>query len=311
MDMLRFYVKKSFNEEPLEVSVAPTERAWVYGSNITEAELKELAETYRLDLNTLRDVQDLRELPRVEYSQEGDVYIFVRIPRLLNDGSIATVPLLSVLSNTTLFTLSAKSYFTPDEMARQLHFSMRSNKQVLIQLLSYIVMRYEFYIHQTDKYIRGAKRRLRTHEVDNKDFIRFVTVESDLNEYRTNLSAMNAVLTRLHENRHELFTEGDRECIEDTILHINQLLVTTESHVHAVDSIRNAYSTIGNNNLNRRMKALTLLTVFITLPNVVFGMYGMNVSLPGQDDAWAFVWVTGCTTLIILISYLVARRFRF
>lgn len=311
MYMLRFYVKKSFNEEPQEVSVPPAERAWIYGSDITDAELNELATTYQLDLNTLRDVRDIHELPHIEYGKGGALYVFVRTPRQLSDGSVASVPLLSVVKNSVLLTLSPKSYFTPDEMFEYMNFSMRSNKQVLLQLLSYVVLRYEHFIRQTDRYIRGAKRRLRTHEVDNKDFIRFVTVESDLNEYRTNLSAINALLVRLHENRHDLFVEKDCEFIEDITLHVNQLLVTVESHFHAVDSIRNAYSTISNNNLNRRMKALTLLTVFITLPNVVFGMYGMNVALPGQGDPMSFVWVTGTTALIVLISYLIARRFRF
>ncbi len=308
--MLRFYVKKSFNEEPQEVSVSPTERAWIYGSDIVDAELVELANTYELDLNTLRDVRDLHELPHVE-SSKGALYVFVRTPRQLADGSVVSVPLLSVLKGSNLFSLSSKAYFTPEEMFEHMNFSMRNNKQVLLQLLSYVVLRYEHYIHQTDKYIRGAKRRLRTHEVDNKDFIRFVTVEADLNEYRTNLSAMGALLTRIHDNKHTLFTEKDCEYIEDITLHINQLLVMVESHFHAVDSIRNAYTTISNNNLSRRMKALTLLTVFITLPNVVFGMYGMNVTLPGQNEPFLFLWITGITASIILISYLIARRFRF
>lgn len=308
--MLRFYVKKSFNEEPQEVSVPPAERAWIYGSDVIDSELSELATTYDLDLNTLRDVRDLHELPHVE-NGKGALYVFVRTPRQLSDGSVVSVPLLSVLKGTNLFSLSSKAYFTPDEMFEHMNFSMRSNKQVLLQLLSYVVLRYEHYIHQTDKYIRGAKRRLRTHEVDNKDFIRFVTVEADLNEYRTNLSAIQALLTRLHDNKHAFFSEKDCEFIEDIILHSNQLLVMVDSHFYAVDSIRNAYSTISNNNLNRRMKALTLLTVFITLPNVVFGMYGMNVALPGQNEPLLFLWITGITATVILISYLIARRFRF
>jgi len=75
-------------------------------------------------------------------------------------------------------------------------------------------------------------------------------------------------------------------------------------------SIRNAYSTIADNSLNIRIKKLTVLTVLITLPNVFFGMYGMNVLLPFQDSPWAYGVIVGFTGILILLVYVLAKRFR-
>lgn len=308
--MLRYYVKKSFNEEPQEVKQPFEDHVWVYGSEVTPAELSQLAEEYKLDHGVLRDIFDRQELPRIEYTS-GILYVFLRTPHRTSHGEIMSVPFLSVIKNGSLMTLSSKSYLTPNDLFENVRFSMRSNKHVFLQIAAYVIGQYENYIQQTGSYIHGTKRRLETHEVDNRDFVKFVTVESDLNEYTTNLTAIQAVLGRLHDNKHQTFTEKDCEYIEDIILHVNQLLVSVSSHTHAISSIRNAYTTMSNNTLNRRMKTLTLLTLLVALPNVFYGMFGMNVRLPFADEPWAYGAITLFTLIIVTVVYVIVRRMRF
>jgi magnesium transporter len=58
------------------------------------------------------------------------------------------------------------------------------------------------------------------------------------------------------------------------------------------------------------MKTLTVFTVLIALPNVFYGMYGMNVNLPFKDAPWAFSAVVGFTIFLLLVVYLTAKRLR-
>jgi len=308
--MLQYYAKKSFNEDPQLIKDPPTERGWIYGANVTDDELARLAEQYGLDSGILKDVHDISELPRVEYSK-GLAYVFIRAPHQTSRGNIVTTPFLAVLRGTILVTLSSKEYVKPTELFEKTTVDMKSTKHVFLQLVGYVIGQYQAYIHTTGKYIRNTEQRLRTHEVDNKDFINFVTVERDLNEYRTNLTALVALMKRLGENRHELFNDKDCELIDDMILHANQLLVATESHLSTVNSIRNAYSTIGNNILNQRMKKLTLLTLLVALPNVFFGMFGMNVALPFAEQPWAYTAIM-CLSLaiVVTVAYFI-RKIRF
>ena len=310
MYMLRYYAKQMSGQGLQELREAPKDHAWVYGVSINDTELSYVADKYALDQNIVTDVRDRNELPRVEYSG-GALYVFLRTPHQLSKGSIKSVPFLSVIKVDSLITLCSKDYFSPEDITSTIPFRLKNNRYALLQLISYVVGSYETYIHQTGKYISDTKSRLRTHEVDNSDFIKFVTVEGDLNEYKTNLSGTLAVLARLHENRHHTFSDADCEMIEDIVLHINQLTVAVDSHMHTITSIRNAYTTIGNNTLNRRMKTLTLLTVLITLPNVFYGMFGMNVALPFSEEPWAYPAITGTTIIIVLIAWLLVRRYKF
>jgi len=54
---------------------------WVDVSNATIDEITDAIQTYHLDMNVVNDVRDANELPRVEFS-DGNVYIFLRVPRL-------------------------------------------------------------------------------------------------------------------------------------------------------------------------------------------------------------------------------------
>jgi len=308
--MLQYYAKKSFNEDPQLIKDAPIDRAWVYGVNVSQDEIHNVTELYSLDAGILKDVRDKNELPRAEYSQ-GLLYVFIRAPHKTTTGNILTVPFLAVLKGSLLITLSTKEYVSPPELFEHAKIDMKSTKHVFLQLTSHVIGQYETFIHATGGYIENTEHRLRSHEVDNKDFINFVTVEHDLNEYRTNLTALQALLTRLRENRHAIFGDKDCEFIEDMILHVNQLLVATESHKNTIDSIRNAYTTISNNTLNQRMKKLTLLTLLVALPNVFFGMFGMNVILPFENEPWAYTAIISLSVAIVIIVTLIIRKIRF
>jgi magnesium transporter len=120
-----------------------------------------------------------------------------------------------------------------------------------------------------------------------------------------NLNSMLVVAERLKET---LQHSQDTEAIEDILLYIRQLIVAIQSHNQSITSIRNAYGTIANNVLNQRMKTLTVLTVLITLPNVLFGMYGMNVALPFQNQPWVYSAITTFSVIVIILVFVIARR---
>ena len=118
------------------------------------------------------------------------------------------------------------------------------------------------------------------------------------------------VVGQLEANRRQLFNLRDIEAFGDIILHARQLLVAIGSSAQTIDSIQNAYSTIANNTLNQRMKVLTTITILLAVPNVFYGMYGMNIGLPFQGEQWAYIAIMGVTLLLILLTLLLAKRFR-
>lgn len=309
--MLSYYAKRSKGEGFSKTLAAREYTSWVHADNVSSDELAELVSRFGLAPNIVRDVRDDQELPRVEYGDKGYVYIFLRAPQINRRGEISTSPLLSIIRGKMFFSLGNKAAFQPSEIteseaSRQ---TINSNQLALLTITA-VVNEYENLIHRTAKSIHDIGSRLKTHEVTNDDFVYFVTIEDNLNECTTNLDGLRALALHLRENRRRVFSTSDEEAIDDILLHIKQLLVAVHSHRQSVASIRDAYRTIADNSLNQRMKTLTVLTVLIALPNVFYGMYGMNVKLPFAEHSWAYAGVVIFTVLLILVVYMLARRFK-
>ena len=311
--MLAYYAKRSPGEEFERIS-APLEQAgvWVAGANASDIEIDSIIDRYGLDTNVVYDVRDRNELPRVEYSADTDTaYVFLRLPRISKTGHVLTLPLLCILKNGTFVTVTIGDSIAPESVAMStLPITTEHTETLLLGVMAAVVASFEDMIAHTARSITDTSNRLRTHDITNRDFIHFVTVEANLNHCRMNLDSTLAMAKRLRENKHDTLGEDSLEALDDISLHVQQLLVSINSHLGSVESIRNAYSTIANNTLNQRMKTLTVFTVLITLPNVFYGMYGMNVTLPFESETWAYGAIVGFTFSLILVVFLIAKKMR-
>lgn len=302
--MLSFYVKRSGVEDYQRVSTPPPHDVWVRGKAVTESDLHLLIKHYKLNANILRDVLDLHELPRVEV-RDSELYVFVRSASRGRHGRVTTVPVLLAVKDNIFVNLTTVDQADFEHVASGVDITLHNTVSLLFGTFAAIVSQYEDLLQHTARSIHETGHRLRTHEVTNEDFIRFATVEDNLNEYKMNLGGMMVVAERLKE----IFTEnGDAEAVEDIRLYIRQLLVAIESYSQSITSIRNAYGTIANNVLNQRMKTLTALTLFIALPNVFYGMYGMNIALPFADEPWAYGAILVFTVIAVVLVFLLARK---
>ncbi|MDB5165301.1 MAG: hypothetical protein JWM00_191 [Candidatus Saccharibacteria bacterium] len=307
--MLSYYAKRSSGEDFEKVQSPIGELLWVRGEHFDASDAASLSKQFGLSRNILEDVTDSGELPRADFV-DGKEYIFFRVPQRTKKGKVLTRPFLAILDGTRFFSLSHTDTLLSAEIIQKAASSASGGAGLLLATLAGVTGMYEELMQYTSRTIQDTGQRLHTHEVTNQDFIHFVTVEDNLNQYQMNLEGILAVTKRLKENSHQVFDGQDQESLDDITLHIQQLLVGVDTYFKSVESIRNAYGTIANNTLNERMKTLTVFTVLIALPNVFFGMYGMNVDLPYADQPWAYAAVTSFAIVLIGLVYLVAKRLR-
>ncbi len=307
--MLSYYAKRSSGEEFEKVSTPRGELLWVRGEQFTIEDAENLHEQFGLNRNILQDVTDAGELPRADFD-DGKAYIFLRVPQRTKKGMVLTRPFLAVLDEPRFFSLSRNETMLSPTIIQKTASSAAGGTGLLLATVAGVVGMYEELIQHTSRIIQDTRQRLHSHEVTNQDFIHFVTVEDNLNQYQMNLEGTLAVARRLKDNPHQLFSQQDQESLDDIVLHIQQLLVSVDTYFKSVESIRNAYSTIANNTLNERMKILTVFTVLIALPNVFFGMYGMNVILPFANEPWAYGAITLLAFVLIIVVYVLAKRLR-
>jgi magnesium transporter len=151
------------------------------------------------------------------------------------------------------------------------------------------------------------RSRLRSHDVGSRDFIDFVLIEDELNEFLSALTPLSAMLRRLLLGRHITLEPQAEQAIEDLLLSNEQLIEGSSGNVKSIVNIRQAYATIASNNLNRTMKILTGATVLIALPTMLFSFYGMNLQLPFMEHDLASLLVILAAVFLTIMIALVAH----
>ncbi len=81
--------------------------------------------------------------------------------------------------------------------------------------------------------------------------------------------------------------EDDRDLLEDALIEIRQAIEMAGIYSNILSGTMDAYASVVSNNLNIIMKVLTVLTIIMTIPNIVFGFYGMNIQTGLPFD---FIW---------------------
>lgn len=288
----------------LEKRDQPKAGSWIHAVEPTSAELQELSEAYDLDLDLLFDATDIYESPRVE-REDNSVYIFTRY--CYPDGKdIATEPLLIIYNKDYLFTIMRRSSTVLDQMLNGVQPVLTTQRtKSLLQFLGSINTSYVRNIHQISKQILSIRSKLSKQDIKNEYFIEFIDLEEILNEYLSSLQSQAVVFRNLLSGKFLPLYEQDEDLIEDLSLGTTELIDIIKSRQKTISNTREAYATIMANNLNKTFKKLTSIGIFLTIPTITTGLYGMNLRLPLSRNPNAF-WlilliVMSITSLAILM----------
>ncbi|MFZ2494374.1 MAG: magnesium transporter CorA family protein [Candidatus Saccharimonadales bacterium] len=304
--MITYYYK---NSSAAKLTVVDDFRpgAWVSIESPTQPELKQLASRFKLDINRMADVLDVDEIPRLEYD-DGATYLYLRYTLEEDMTGPITAPLLCVVKQNMLLTISyGKLTVLQNFTTEKVQFATTQPVELMLSVIDQVIDRYEVHINNMTKRIKIFRTKFTNRDIDNKDFVEFVVVEDGLNSFMSALQPATAIMSRLLLGRHIEVTVSRRTQMKDLLLNTQQLIEECQSSIKSITTIRNVYTTIASNNLNRTMKILTVATLLIAIPNAFFGMYGMNVKLPFQQEIWAYTFIIGMTLFVTLVVIIFAR----
>lgn len=305
--MIKYYFK-SLRSEAIRELEAAKPGTWIHVESPTDEELEIIAKQFNLEPGYLEDAVDEDEVPRLE--REGDQsYMFVRYAYRNSDGDMDTAPLLIMFDASVVMTVSRTKLPAAEALLKgRVNFATTQRTKLILLILSHISDQYDQLVSQTSRDIKAIRSRLRGQGITKQDLIDFVTIEDELNEFLSSLLPTNAALRRLLAGKQLALFAEDEDIVEDLLLNNEQSIEAIKSNLKSVSNIRDAYSAINSHNLNRVITVLTLATILVALPNVFFGMYGMNVKLPDQHSQHAFYWILATNIVIIIGIITFARR---
>lgn len=279
------------------------EGLWINMIEPSREEVEKLIEDFNIPEDFLKDPLDADESARVEFDDEtGYSLIIIDIPIVNKNNhkilSFMTIPLGIVIGHGRLITVCDHDvdfleHFT--KPGNNLHY----RSQLALNILVTVSNHYNRNLRLLNKSRLRIERDLKK-SVTNKQLYNLMEVEKSLVYFLAALKGNEDVFKRLFKLPPIKRFEEDEDLIEDLFVETNQAIETTELHTRILESITTSYESLLSNDMNTIMKTLTLFTVFLTLPTLVFSFFGMNVPLPINDHSPVSWIVTLCISLVLV-----------
>jgi len=278
---------------------------WVNLINPDEEELKSVAAALDVEPTFLRAALDEEETSRID-SEEGQTLIIVDTPAMEQDETgvvYSTLPLGVIVTDKHIVTVCLKETSVvrdlQDGRVRDVRTQQRT--RFILNVLLLVAKRYLKYLKQIDKTYNHIERKLNKSQ-KNADLIQLMDLEKSLVYFNTSLKADEVTLEKILRGRIVTLYEEDHDLLEDVLIEVRQAIEMAQIYSSIISSTMDAFSSIISNNLNVIMKVLTSITVLLTIPNIIFGFYGMNVKgLPFDQFFWVPILISVIAIVIVAV----------
>jgi magnesium transporter len=271
---------------------------WTHVVNPTDEEIELIAKEFVLDVTVLEDARDFFEVPRME-RKGGVTYFFTRYPFDEKDEDSGTAPLLIVIGESFILTLSVREVpqFIEFFECRE-PFATTQKAKFFIQIMDSITFSYERELVRFRKLVQKDRARLR--RLGSRQIERLVDFENDLNDMIAALVPTNIWLQQVTTGNYMQLYNEDVELMNDLMIANSQLVESARSVLKTIQNIRTATEAILTNKLNNTIRTLTILTIILTIPTIVASLFGMNVKVPFGESQYAFFMVLGFIAVVVL-----------
>jgi len=288
------------------------DNCWTNVTCPTQKELNYLINELQVPVGFLNDIEDIDERPRLEHEDDW-ILVIIRIPiRNEDDMEFGTVPLGIIIKDKMVVSIC----FHQNEIITDfILFTQRknividSNINFLLRLILSSAVWYQKYLKRINMRTKIAEKELEK-SIKNDELHALLDIEKILVYFITSLKGNDLLLYKL-KNFYCKSEEVDEELIEDVEIEIKQAIATTNVHSDILAGMMDAYASIISNNVNEIMKKLTVITIIITIPNVVSGFFGMNLINGLEENPFAFLSIILFTSIIGVLLFFSFKKSKF
>ena len=268
---------------------------WININSDLISEYSAIYDTYDIDDEMIEYALDKNERAHMEYNRRTKTLVVIY--NVLNlsreENHYDTIPLTFVVRQNQIVTISnSLNEYIIDQIREELEENMHwSVFNFLLHSLFAISENYFPVIEKLNKEQQKISQLLRK-KTTKDNLFRLSDLEIE-GMYLVSATKQNAVVLEQLKTQQafKALDDSEREQLEDNIIEANQLVAMTELHLQILHQIASTYNNVLNNNLNDTMKFLTIISILMTIPDIVTGFFGMNVQIPFMElrHGWAII----------------------
>lgn len=272
----------------------------------TEQEKRHLIDDLFIDEHTLSSALDPNELGRIEF-EENHVDVILKIVKadLPNGGPLQKPISLGLFLFADNLVIVSNEEFVFDKKILSVS---KSAHDVFLRIMFQSILHFETHL----KAMRGIYEQLQSKinkAFSNENLIRMLSLEENLMYYIDAIDSNSKIMEIAKMNSSKLkFTSEVHELLEDLIIENAQCLRQAEFFAEVLSNLMDAWASIINNNLNTRIKTLTIVSIALMVPTLIVSIFSMNVPLPFSPQGFMSFWyivimALAAMTAVLLTSF--------
>ncbi|AFU71290.1 Divalent metal ion (Mg2+, Ca2+, Ni2+, etc.) transporter [Bifidobacterium asteroides PRL2011] len=295
--------------------------SWICLSAPTDVELANVSQTTGIDLADLRAPLDDEERSRVDVEDEYTMVI-VDIPRAEErDGRdyYETIPLSIIVTEDLIVTVCMQDtvLLHPFMEGTIRGFNTFMKSRFILQILYRNATLYLRYLRIIDRESDRLELKLR-HSMQNREILMLLELNKTLVYFATSLKSNEIVLEKLTGLERIKRYPDDEDLLGDVITENKQAIEMANIYSSVLSNMTDAFASIVSNNVNNVMRIFTIISISLSVPTLIFSMYGMNFNqgmfgMPFTDKPWGFavvVILSGLVTALVTWSLTRSRMFK-
>ena len=253
---------------------------WINMIDPSDEELIFVSKRTNVPMDFLKAALDEEETSRIDI--EDCTLIILDIPFTdMDDNSLTydTYPLAMIHTDKVIITVCLKnSKILSDFTERKVgSFFTFKRSRFMLQILYRIANYYLIYLRQIDKKSYIVEKQLHK-SLKNKELLQLLALEKSLVYFSTSLKGNELTLEKMLKLDILEKYEDDNDVLEDVIIENRQAIEMCTIYSNILSGTMGAYASVISNNLNIVMKLLAAITIVMAIPNMISGLFGMNVT---------------------------------
>ncbi|MBQ8134539.1 MAG: magnesium transporter CorA family protein [Clostridia bacterium] len=283
---------------------------WVNCVAPEDDEINSLLDFFNIPPELLRSALDEEESAHID-REDDTTLIIIDVPvveKILGNITYSTMPIGIMITDENVITVSLKENTILTEFAEGVVRNVVTNYKThfVLHIMLRMATKYLQYLKQIDKISNRIERNLRR-SAKNKELEQLLDVEKSLVYFSSSLKSDEITLEKIMRGRYIKLYEEDQDLLEDVLIEIKQAVDMTATYLNILNGTMDVFASIISNNLNVVMKIQASLTLLVSVPTVISGIYGMNIigGLP-FDSIWWFPIAISAALMILM--YIILKR---
>ena len=286
--------------------------SWININSDLISEYSSIYETYEIDSEMLEYALDEHERAHIEYDRRKETLIVIYnvIKQSLNSNQYETIPMTFIVRRNQIITITNHhNEYIVQAMKEELE--ERPDMSLFTFLFSSLFMITEYYFPKIEKLKKeqGLLSQMLRQKTTKKNLFALSDLEIG-SVYLVSATKQNAIVLEQLKTQSvfKVLDDVEKEELEDSLIEAKQLVEMTSINLQILQQLSGTYNNVLNNNLNDTMKLLTVISILLTVPDIVTGFFGMNVQIPFTEHSHGWGIVLGIILgILILVSVILAR----